>query len=253
MANKEKFSEAQPKSDLKIWRYMDFPKFASLLLDGSLYFSRGDKFLDSHEGSYTKKSLEDLPRFLKSLGGTDMSLMPRQFSDFMGYTLSHTHRSARRAVFVNCWHANEFESAAMWDLYGGSGSAIAIESTYKALDSCLGEHIYLGLVSYIDYGIDEIPLGDLSRASMYKRKSFEHEKEVRCIIWDNDRFIAGVGGQDDDTAGVKHKVELNDLIQRVHISPTAKSWFVDLVSEFTSQLDYNFLVNQSDLYTDPLF
>jgi hypothetical protein len=36
--------------DAKIWRYMNFTKFVSLLKERSLYFARSDKFEDIYEG-----------------------------------------------------------------------------------------------------------------------------------------------------------------------------------------------------------
>ena len=40
---------------------------------------------------------------------------------------------SRDCTAVNCWHINEHESAAMWDLYLKSNEGIAIQSTYQKL------------------------------------------------------------------------------------------------------------------------
>jgi hypothetical protein len=46
---------AQPISDtVKVWRYMDFTKFVSLIDSRCLFFTRADKFNDSFEGSWPK-------------------------------------------------------------------------------------------------------------------------------------------------------------------------------------------------------
>jgi len=39
----------------------------------------------------------------------------------------------RRYVFVNPWHKNEFESAAMWKLYLKSEEGVAIRTTVERL------------------------------------------------------------------------------------------------------------------------
>jgi hypothetical protein len=41
----------------KLWRYMDFTKFVSMLESSSLYFARGDQFDDQYEGMAAKQNL----------------------------------------------------------------------------------------------------------------------------------------------------------------------------------------------------
>jgi hypothetical protein len=36
-------------------------------------------------------------------------------------------------ILINGWHYNEYESAAMWDLYSQANAGIAIQSTYRKL------------------------------------------------------------------------------------------------------------------------
>ena len=40
--------------DAKIWKYLDFTKFISMLETDSLYFARADKLTDPHEGAFTR-------------------------------------------------------------------------------------------------------------------------------------------------------------------------------------------------------
>ena len=54
---------------------------------------------------------------------------------------------------------NEFESAAMWNLYLKSNEGIAIQSTYKSLKRTLDKRrgdkdIVVGQVEYIDFNKD---------------------------------------------------------------------------------------------------
>jgi hypothetical protein len=37
------------------------------------------------------------------------------------------------SYFVNCWHMNEHESAAMWRLYSQADEAICVQSTFARL------------------------------------------------------------------------------------------------------------------------
>src|SRR5687768_8033982 len=94
-----------PPSDakIKIWRYMDFTKFVSMLENGGLFFSRLDCLDDPFEGSY--------PRADDELAATKYSPTVRAAS------AAFTKMSTRKRIMVNCWHMNEHESAAMWKLY----------------------------------------------------------------------------------------------------------------------------------------
>jgi hypothetical protein len=40
-------------------------------------------------------------------------------------------------TYLNCWHLNDYESAAMWDIYQRNNDAIAIQSTYTKLCNSL--------------------------------------------------------------------------------------------------------------------
>lgn len=44
----------------------------------------------------------------------------------------------KKRVFVNCWHLNEYESAAMWDLYLKNEEGVAIQTTFNRIKKSLG-------------------------------------------------------------------------------------------------------------------
>ena len=50
-----------PDENDKIWRYVDFSKFLSLLEDSAIFFSRADKLDDPFEGSYSKVNIKVRP------------------------------------------------------------------------------------------------------------------------------------------------------------------------------------------------
>lgn len=141
-----------PPDDCVIWRYMSFAKFAWLIAEEALYFPRIDQHTDDWEGlvSTTPEKIED-----------------RKFIRF--------------AKYINCWHINDNESDAMWKLYGPSGENVAIKSTVGALKTSLkdGTPVYIGKVDYKE-GVP--PEGNLYWPVVYKRKPFEHEKELRLCI-----------------------------------------------------------------------
>jgi hypothetical protein len=49
------------------------------------------------------------------------------------------------------------------------------------------------------------------------------------------------------------KVALNELIENVHVSPTAPAWFYTLVEDVVNRYGFKFKVRQSDMADKPIF
>ncbi|WP_225691953.1 DUF2971 domain-containing protein [Thalassolituus sp. ST750PaO-4] len=237
----------QPKNqEARLWRYMDFTKFVSLLESESLFFCRADLFKDPFEGSYSKANVALRPHVYKDMPAEQLEKMTTQMADFSKWIRGWT--------YINCWHANKHESAAMWDLYAKTNEAVAIETNYSKLKDALPENVYIGLVNYIDYDSEWLPEGNSFYPFMHKRKSFEHEKEVRAVIQELPNTENGIAvGKENQLFGLDVKVNLNTLIKTVHISPTAPKWFADLVSNVASRYGLSAPVNQSLLYSEPVY
>lgn len=136
----------QPQnSDSRLWRYMDFTKFVSLISSGSLFFCRADLFKDPFEGSYSKANVALRPQVYKGMPEEQLGKMMAQMARFAKWV--------REWTYINCWHTNEYESAAMWDLYAKTNEAVAIETSYGKLKNVLPENVFLGCVKYIDYNL----------------------------------------------------------------------------------------------------
>ena len=57
----------QPSNpNIKIWRYMDFTKYVSMLDLGGLYFRRFHLLDDRFEGSYARANIEKLIELIES-------------------------------------------------------------------------------------------------------------------------------------------------------------------------------------------
>ncbi len=54
------------KKTTKIWRYLSFTKFVSLLATKSLFFSRADKLNDKFEGSFSDFNVKLRPTLYKN-------------------------------------------------------------------------------------------------------------------------------------------------------------------------------------------
>lgn len=104
---------------------MDLAKFMSLLEFREIYFPRGNCFEDKLEGSYSKptiKNLDEEIHILLNLGGINA------FQNEIRNLVNLINQINRLSVFISCWHINEYESYAMWDLYSRDEKGIAIQS-----------------------------------------------------------------------------------------------------------------------------
>lgn len=234
----------------KIWRYMDFTKFVSMLDRNALFFIRSDKLSDPFEGSFTKLNLEQ-----RTFNITDDQVQfirkyDPEYSKRKGHNIiSSANKKFKQLIYLNSWHISEHESAAMWKSYLKSDEGIAIQSTLGRLNKSLKETketIFVGKIKYIDYEKESIPEGNQYYPFLYKRKSFEHEKELRLFLKTPSHVISGdeilvcpdeglnkdVEWFDENNnlrTGIYVSINLDILIESIYISPTAESWFHDLI------------------------
>jgi len=228
---------------VKIWRYMDFTKYVHLLSSQSLYFSRSDRFDDPFEGSYSKHNVEIRPKIYEGKIPENRLLQ-----------MSKVYENMRIWTYINCWHINEYESAAMWKLYAKSNEAIAIQSNYKRLCDLLPEYVFIGRVEYIDYENDWLPEGNTFYPFMHKRKSFEHEKELRAIIQDFPIVNDVVDPKaKNEILGKMVNVPLDKLLDQVYVAPTADEWFFHVVKGVTEKYGCNIGVTKSKLDDKPVY
>lgn len=175
------------EDEATLWRYMDLSKFLDLLLHKKLVFPRYDKFEDPFEG-YAANFLELAKKGLHSLGEFDESTI-----NFVIGLLSDTVSVCNYYSYVSCWHLNEFESAGMWKLYCNSPESLAIKTKAISLKRSLKpkevQQIIHSKVTY-DSKLNDIHLTDISNVNphstlLMKRESFDHEKEYRLLLVDN--------------------------------------------------------------------
>lgn len=164
-------------------------------------------------------------------------------------------KGSRRHIVVNCWHRSEHESAAMWKLYSSESDGIAIRTDFSSFTrSLIGDkNVFVGEVIYIDYDTEAIDeQGNDFALYLTKRKSFEHEAEVRAISLN----IPMRGGDIDRSpdaagAGIYHEVDTGQLIKEVVIAPYAEDWFVELVQAVAHRHGLSALIRRSSLANSP--
>ncbi|POS02080.1 hypothetical protein Q361_106143 [Flavobacterium croceum DSM 17960] len=215
-----------------VWKYLDLSKFLDLLLSKKLFMSRSDKFEDQYEGTFSEPTFEEIKK------------LSENNPEFLNYYKSH-----REKVVVSSWHINEYESFAMWQIFTQNSEGLAIQSTIGRLQKALEAEVqykqFIGEVNYIDYKKEYIPFDDMFFPFMFKRKSFQYEREIRIISDLSEREIK-------INDGLKINVDIDQLIEKIYIHPKSENWYKKLVIELVSKLDYGFTIEKSDLESDIL-
>lgn len=232
-----------PNPDIPVWRYMDFTKLVSLLEHQAIYFPTIAELHDPFEGSFARGNQLLRP------------LVYRHFQNKLGVPIGDLAQRLRHVVAASCWHMNEQESAGMWKLYAKTNEAVCIQSTFRKLRDGLGSEVRVGTVRYVDYETERIPESNPLAPFLYKRKSFEYEREVRALLPLTDlRAAATEQLTIEEKHGCWRKIDLTQFVERIYIAPDAQEWFADLVQQVVNRYEHNALpVVKSSLATSPLY
>ena len=231
---------------------MDFSKYVDLLATSELHFTRADKLEDPYDCSGMQFFGEQYKQF--ALANPQGKERTRQVITFN-----------RLFVYLNCWHMNNIESAALWELYSENKyETIAIQATFGKFKSEIEnkwpqDDLRITKVKYdpedknstyrifSDLGLEDI---------IYKRPSFEHEKELRAFIYqrvdkrrENDTLRNGAHLEKlmkERREYIRIEIIPSDLIEKVYVSPLATDLFVELVKKVSGELKDR--VKKSDLY-----
>ncbi|CAD0005038.1 DUF2971 domain-containing protein [Flavobacterium salmonis] len=218
--------------DTVVWKYLDLSKFLDLLLSNKLFMSRSDKFEDQYEGTFSEPTFEEIKK------------LAIDNPEFLNYYKTH-----REKVAVSSWHINEYESFAMWQIFTQNSEGLAIQSTIGRLQKAVNPEKnfdqYIGEVNYIDYKKEYIPFDDSFFPFLFKRKSFQYEREVR-IITDTSQSNLKLN------EGLKINVDINELIEKIYIHPKSENWYKKLVIELVERLGFGLEIEKSDLESDIL-
>lgn len=249
---------AQPHGHEKIWRYIDFSQFVSLLKRRQLWLCRASDLADPYEGVLPTAARRALGRDLASeLGYHDLD--PEEFGE-LGYA------GMRQMTFVNSWHADEDESAAMWQLYNENGKEIAVVTSVQALrdgvaTDGLDGSVEFGRVEYVDYAdISSFPRHPHA-PYFHKRESFEHEAEFRIVHQDFSYAPPTMDSPDEFVGAVRERapggkpvgIDVEAVIDEVHVSPVADDWLSGFVEELLDEegLLGSVTVEESSIETPP--
>ena len=217
-------------------RYMDLPKLLDLLRTGSLYLRRADGFPDRLEGALfpaLRASLDEAHQRGQTDGNAD-----------------YFYRRGRLGNFVSCWSIGAKDNMALWQLYGGLKSSVAITTTVERLIKVAlswGENALLHRVNYVDHlRVRTWVIGRYTDVLRYKNEAYRYERELRLILprqgtnWER------------NPAGIRLPVpNLGDLIRSIVVAPESEPWFYEAVRDLCSKYKLAAPVRQSKLAVVP--
>lgn len=270
----------RPPLSTKLWRYIDTAKFIELLTSRSIWFSNAEILAqeDPFEGNPDAiqfphrmwRSLRDVPPQLGeqiiAFHGKDGRSPDDAFRSWI--MLEEQTRifqiSGRRNYYLNCWHASEHESVAMWKIYATASAGLALISNGARMEEALGkneDNFYLGTVEYWEPGT--ISLGQSNSFDPYliKLAQYKYENEVRLVYWDTSsihdpikdfqwnedrlRFDNVEYDQSPLKPGISFECEVNVLVEKIVTSPFSPPWYTKAIARLLSDLGYKIPVEQS--------
>lgn len=277
----------RPPVTTRLWRYTDLPKFLDLLTSGELWFSNAEVLAsdDPYEGVTGAvrfphrmwRTIDDVPEKLRvqilemCSRGTDGT--PE--AAFRSWFMVEEQRcimmqSGRRDYYINCWHAADHQSIAMWKIYGSPGAGVAVISNGARLETALAANegnLYLGAIKYREPSFVQIGTQNAFDTVMIKRSSFEYEREVRLVHrkpgefhdalvnfnWNDDkmRFDDLVDDPRPIPAGMSFACDIDVMIERVIVSPFAPPWYAPMLERVRERLGYRFSIHKSKLLDVP--
>lgn len=253
-------SDSTITGETQLWRYLTFERFSWLIENQSLYHARLDQFQDPFEGSVTKAFAQARASETKPC-----QVAVNRFAPWGNVANLFTN-------YATCWHASDHESDALWKLYANGGSGIAVVSSMSRLlnsvDISPHPHGLLSHVEYIDFETHNMlrkPFATTIRPEYAKRKCFEYEREVRGLILTDGLSKVCTGGtlevshatlvrlQNEMPLGIKAKVDLQQLISTIVLSPLATTSEATRVHEATKPIGLSDLVRRSQLVGTPTY
>ncbi len=241
---------------------MDFVKFTALIQNRSLYFPSLKQFLqtDPWEGLPSNLNFDptrpievyennEVPRCQN--GTRKLTTLSQFLGNGFENIIKHQKQAyidLRKTFYVSCWHMNDGESDSQWKIYGYNPMSLAIVTNFQKLSESITDSrtIYGGKVIYYNPERDITSEGNVYYQAIMKRTAFEHEKEFRLIFWDHQSI-----NNDLTSEGVSIAVDIENLIERIIISPHAPEWFLKVVTSLTNDYGFNIQIEKSNLL-DPL-
>lgn len=228
-------------------RYSSFTKLVSTIEQG-LFIPKATLFQDDLEGV--------LPYF-------------REENNKNNVISREEIRACMDWVYISCWHSEQHECHAMWQVYGISNEAVAIQTTESALlgaylESKIGMHTYFDEVKYKNPDKDGFRTPESIRVfnniettsydgrathaalfSFMKHIGFGYEKETRLVAIDPNASCIEKNASEGFSLPA---IITRNMIKRVLIHHSAPNWFELMVKELiTTKYEMDVEVLRSSL------
>lgn len=229
----------------KVWRYMSFEQLFSMLRNSALWFTRGNvlRNMEPYEGQLPALNINADPAEIFKNFIPNRELNQKELAN-----LTRGHRinqeSIRVNALINCWNMLEYESYAVWKVYGKGNNSIAIVSDINGLKSSFGNYkdydVFIGEINYIDYKKEKIDETNYLGLFLHKTPFYSSESELRCIIIDDgdnclfpdsEPVFWGVEDAKRLSPGTFVPIDMNTLIKEIVVGPLANPWFVGEVKK----------------------
>ncbi|MFM9839422.1 MAG: hypothetical protein ACKVOQ_14230 [Cyclobacteriaceae bacterium] len=226
------------KADTIVWKYMDYPSFISLLIDKFLVFNRLDNFTDTLEGTLPKNAQKEYQEYLKTKMLTDDEAALRVKNE-----VDHISKY-KKGTYANCWSIGNEENYALWKIYlKNSNDGVAIKCTIKRLTDCLvhtseidnNEKIIVKEVNYTELKFSDVNQINISTT---KDVAYRYEDELRLLIKNQRDLKKKIDEQEQTLDVILIPVDVQNLIEKIYISPFAKPWLTKTTLKILKQLNY---------------
>jgi hypothetical protein len=217
-------------------RYMDLPKLLDFLHSRALYLRRADGFADRLEGA---------------LFPSHRGFLDRAHAAGMRQNADHFYQRGRGGSYVSCWTRGAHDSMALWQLYGGTRTSVAITTTVGRLVRVArtwNRNVIIHRVKYVDHSeVNEYVIGQYTDMLQYKHRAYKYENEVRLIVphqgenWKENPIDLRLS-----VAG------LDELVRNVVVAPEATPEHVEVVRDLCAKYGLRSRVEQSRLAKVPV-
>lgn len=236
--------------NIKVWRYLSLPKLISLFEKKKLFIPRVDLLDDPFEGTVPISKTKKNNRVEKKSDESEEAFVKKH--------LITLRKKAREIMYVSCWYMGNEESEAMWRLYCGKKEGVSIQTRYSKLNQAVEnkENYYIGLIEYINYEKEKISGSGLLHPFMYKRKAFEHEKEVRILYFKKDLIHISdekIPKIESGPKGIELPIDFKILIDNVLVNPYAPDWYFDVVNSIIKKYYPSINVIRSEMQKSPQY
>ena len=258
-----------PDGGAVLWRYIDLAKLLSLVGNEVLYFSSLARLGDKFEGQWSRRTIQMIHDWDELWMGEDVNRcfiedkvknqrlyfpkehqqpLPKDTSGHLGRLIRD--RDHQNQTFVSCWYQEDGESQAMWKLFAGDKYGIAVRTTASKLIGSFTNRLpdYLGFVKYLDYEREPMAVSHFPPV-FYKRKEFQHEREVRAVLAPQQRIEKPENKI--ESPGIPEPINPTYLIEELIVSPYSPDWLMEVVELLIARFKMEVAVTKSTLEREP--